>query len=335
MEENQKKTLFSGIQPTGRLTIGNYLGALSNWVKLQDEYNCIFCIVDQHSITVNQVPAELRQKTMNLLALYLAAGVDPDKNVIFIQSHVPAHAELTWVLLCNTYIGELNRMTQFKQKSQQHAANINAGLMDYPVLMASDILLYQTDLVPVGQDQKQHLELSRDLAERFNNKYSPTFVVPEPYIAKVGSKIMSLQNPTVKMSKSDENEKATIFLDDDKDTIIKKFKAAVTDSDNRIVFSADKPAISNLLTIYSAFSGVSIKDAEKEFDGVGYGDFKLRVADAVIAKLEPIQKKQQEFLKDKDYLNSILIKGAQTANYLANKTLSKVYRKVGFVQLDK
>lgn len=335
MEENQKKTLFSGIQPTGRLTIGNYLGALSNWVKLQDEYNCIFCIVDQHSITVNQVPAELRQKTMNLLALYLAAGVDPDKNVIFIQSHVPAHAELTWVLLCNTYIGELNRMTQFKQKSQQHAANINAGLMDYPVLMASDILLYQTDLVPVGQDQKQHLELSRDLAERFNNKYSPTFVVPEPYIAKVGSKIMSLQNPTVKMSKSDENEKATIFLDDDKDTIIRKFKAAVTDSDNRIVFSADKPAISNLLTIYSAFSGVSIKDAEKEFDGVGYGDFKLRVADAVIAKLEPIQKRQQELLKDKDYLNSILIKGAQTANYLANKTLSKVYRKVGFVQLDK
>lgn len=335
MEENQKKTLFSGIQPTGRLTIGNYLGALSNWVKLQDEYNCIFCIVDQHSITVNQVPAELRQKTMNLLALYLAAGVDPDKNVIFIQSHVPAHAELTWVLLCNTYIGELNRMTQFKQKSQQHAANINAGLMDYPVLMASDILLYQTDLVPVGQDQKQHLELSRDLAERFNNKYSSTFVVPEPYIAKVGSKIMSLQNPTVKMSKSDENEKATIFLDDDKDTIIRKFKAAVTDSDNRIVFSADKPAISNLLTIYSAFSGVSIKDAEKEFDGVGYGDFKLRVADAVIAKLEPIQKRQQELLKDKDYLNSILIKGAQTANYLANKTLSKVYRKVGFVQLDK
>ena len=331
MDTQQKKTVFSGVQPTGKITIGNYLGAIKNWKQLQDDYNCIYCVVDLHSITVNQVPADLRKNTMDLLALYLACGVDPAKSTVFIQSHVPAHSELAWVLDCNSYIGELSRMTQFKEKSRKHADNLNMGLMNYPVLMASDILLYQTDLVPVGKDQTQHLELARDLAIRFNNKYSPTFVVPQGYVPKVGSKIMSLQDPMSKMSKSDENENAYIALTDSKDDVVRKFRRAVTDSDTVVRYGEDKPAISNLLTIYSLCSGVSVADAEKQFDGKGYSDFKMAVADAVVSVIEPIQQEQKRLLADKAYLESVLKEGADKANYLANKTLSKVYKKVGFI----
>ena len=331
MDTQQKKTVFSGVQPTGKITIGNYLGAIKNWKQLQDDYNCIYCVVDLHSITVNQVPADLRKNTMDLLALYLACGIDPAKSTVFIQSHVPAHSELAWVLDCNSYVGELSRMTQFKEKSRKHADNLNIGLMNYPVLMASDILLYQTDLVPVGKDQTQHLELARDLAIRFNNKYSPTFVVPQGYVPKVGSKIMSLQYPESKMSKSDENENAYIALTDSKDDVARKLRRAVTDSDTVVRYGEDKPAISNLLTIYSLCSGVSIADAEKQFEGKGYGDFKSDVADAVISVIDPIQQEQKRLLGDKAYLESVLKEGADKANYLANKTLSKVYKKVGFI----
>ncbi len=331
MDTQQKKTVFSGVQPTGKITIGNYLGAIKNWKQLQDDYNCIYCVVDLHSITVNQVPADLRKNTMDLLALYLACGIDPAKSTVFIQSHVPAHSELAWVLDCNSYVGELSRMTQFKEKSRKHADNLNIGLMNYPVLMASDILLYQTDLVPVGKDQTQHLELARDLAIRFNNKYSPTFVVPQGYVPKVGSKIMSLQDPESKMSKSDENENAYIALTDSKDDVARKLRRAVTDSDTVVRYGEDKPAISNLLTIYSLCSGVSIADAEKQFEGKGYGDFKSAVADAVISVIDPIQQEQKRLLGDKAYLESVLKEGADKANYLANKTLSKVYKKVGFI----
>jgi len=331
MDTQQKKTVFSGVQPTGKITIGNYLGAIRNWKQLQDDYNCIYCVVDLHSITVNQVPANLRKNTMDLLALYLACGVDPAKSTVFIQSHVPAHSELAWLLDCNSYIGELSRMTQFKDKSRKHADNLNMGLMNYPVLMASDILLYQTDLVPVGKDQMQHLELARDLAVRFNNKYSPTFVVPQGYVPKVGSKIMSLQDPSAKMSKSDENENAYVALTDSKDDIVRKLRRAVTDSDTVVRYGEDKPAISNLLTIYSLCSGMSVADAEKQFEGKGYVDFKSAVADAVIAVVEPIQQEQKRLLADKAYLEGVLKEGADKANYLANKTLSKVYKKVGFI----
>ena len=331
MDVLQKKTVFSGVQPTGKITIGNYLGAIKNWKQLQDDYNCIYCVVDLHSITVNQVPGNLRKNTMDLLALYLACGIDPAKSTVFIQSHVPAHSELAWVLDCNSYVGELSRMTQFKEKSRKHADNLNIGLMNYPVLMASDILLYQTDLVPVGKDQTQHLELARDLAIRFNNKYSPTFVVPEAYVPKVGSKIMSLQDPASKMSKSDENENAYIALTDTPDDVARKLRRAVTDSETVVRYGEDKPAISNLLTIYSLCSGMSIADAEKQFEGKGYGDFKSAVADAVISVIEPIQKEQKRLLADKAYLESVLKEGADRANYLANKTLSKVYKKVGFI----
>ncbi len=327
----KKKVLFSGIQPSGKITIGNYIGAIKNWLTLQDAYDSIFCVVDLHAITVSQVPAELRKQTWELLALYLACGLNPEKSTIFIQSHVPCHAELAWALNTVTYVGELNRMTQFKDKCARHAENINMGLMDYPVLMASDILLYQTDLVPVGVDQKQHLELTRDLAQRFNARFGDTFVVPEPYIAKHGSKIMSLQNAQAKMSKSDENENAFVSLTDTPDEIRRKFKRAVTDSDTAIRFGDDKPEISNLLTIYSAFAGVSISDAEKEFEGVGYGVFKPRIADAVISVLEPIQKEQKRLLADKAYLNTVLAEGAQKAYLRARRTLAKVYKRIGFV----
>ncbi len=331
MDTQQKKTVFSGVQPTGKITIGNYLGAIKNWKQLQDDYNCIYCVVDLHSITVNQVPADLRKNTMDLLALYLACGVDPAKSTVFIQSHVPAHSELAWVLDCNSYVGELSRMTQFKEKSRKHADNLNIGLMNYPVLMASDILLYQTDLVPVGKDQTQHLELARDLAIRFNNKYSPTFVVPQGYVPKVGSKIMSLQDPTAKMSKSDENENAYIALTDSKEDVVRKLRRAVTDSDSVVRYGEDKPAISNLLTIYSLCSGISVEDAQKQFEGKGYSEFKSAVADAIISVIEPIQQEQKRLLADKAYLESVLKEGADKANYLANKTLAKVYKKVGFI----
>ena len=332
METNDKKTIFSGIQPSGNLTIGNYLGALKNWVKLQDDYNCLFCVVDMHSITVRQVPAELRKRTLEVLALYLAAGIDPKKNILFVQSHVPAHAELSWILGCYTMFGELSRMTQFKEKSASHADNINAGLFTYPVLMAADILLYQTDLVPVGQDQKQHLELARDIAVRFNGVYSDTFKVPEPYIAKTSARIMSLTEPEKKMSKSDLSGGSVTLLDS-RDEIIKKIKRAVTDSGSEVKYSEDKPGINNLLNIYCSFSDKTIEEAEKEFEGKGYGEFKLAVGEVCADALEKLQAEYRNFLSDKDQLNSILKDGSEHAAYLARKTLSKVYRKVGFYQL--
>lgn len=331
MDNESKKRVFSGVQPTGKVTLGNYLGAIKNWTPLQEQYDCIYCVVDLHSLTVTQVPAELRKNTLDLVALYIACGIDPTKSTLFIQSHVPQHAELTWILDTIAYIGELNRMTQFKDKSRKHADNINMGLMNYPVLMASDILLYQADLIPVGKDQVQHVELTRDLAERFNARYSDTFVVPETLLSKTGSSIKSLQDPTAKMSKSDPNDNALISLTDDADTVRRKLRRAVTDSDTCVRYSADKPAISNLLTIYSLCSGESISDAEKRFEGQGYGVFKDAVADAVISVLTPIQDEQKRLLADKAYLEGVLKEGAQKAEYIANKTLSKVYRKVGLI----
>lgn len=329
--EKAAKTVFSGVQPTGRITLGNYLGAIRNWRPLQDEYNCLYCVVDLHSLTVTQVPAELRKNTMDLVALYIACGIDPDKSSLFIQSHVHEHAELTWILDTIAYVGEMNRMTQFKDKSRKHADNINMGLMNYPVLMASDILLYQTNLVPVGKDQLQHLELARDLAERFNNRYSPTFAVPEALCFQNGCSIKSLQDPTAKMSKSDPNENAVITLFDDPDTIRRKFRRAVTDCDTEVRFSEDKPAISNLLTVYSLTSGESITQAQNRFAGCGYGVFKDAVADAVISVVEPIQTEQKRLAADKSYLESVLKKGAEQAEQIARRTLDKVYRKVGLI----
>jgi len=325
-----KKSLFSGMQATGTLTLGNYLGALKNWVKLEDEYECFYCVVDLHSITVRQDPAELRKRARALLTLYIAAGLNPEKNCIYYQSHVSAHAELAWILNCFTYMGELNRMTQFKDKSAKHADNINAGLYTYPVLMAADILLFQSDVVPIGNDQKQHLEITRDIAERFNSVYGDVFTIPEPYIGKVGARIMSLQEPVKKMSKSDENVNATIYLMDDKDTIIRKFKRAVTDSDNEIRYSDDKMGIHNLIDIYSAVTGKSVAEIEKEFASAGYGDFKLAVGEAVAAMLNPLQTRFAELQKDKDYIDGIIKANADKANYYATKTLRKVQKKVGF-----
>lgn len=330
--DNVRKTAFSGVQPTGRITLGNYLGAIRNWRPLQDEYNCLYCVVDLHSLTVTQVPAELRKNTMDLVALYIACGIDPDKSSLFIQSHVHEHAELTWILDTIAYVGEMNRMTQFKDKSRKHVDNINMGLMNYPVLMASDILLYQTDLVPVGIDQKQHVELARDIAQRFNNRYSPTFVVPECYTPKIGAKIMSLQEPTAKMSKSDENENAVVTMLDDKDAIMRKFKRAVTDSDTEVRFDVEnKPGVSNLLSIYSCFTGKTIEQAQNEFSGKGYGDFKIKVAESVIEGIAPIQSEQQRIAKDKAYMDEVLKDGAMRACRIAYKTLDKVYKKVGFI----
>lgn len=330
---DEKKRIFSGIQPSGNITIGNYIGALKNFIGFQDEYECIYCVVDLHAITVAQVPAELRKHTLELLALYIACGLDPEKSVLFLQSHVPAHAELAWALDCYAYVGEISRMTQFKDKSRKHSDNINMGLMNYPVLMAADILLYQTALVPIGVDQKQHLELARNLAIRFNNRYSETFVVPEPFIPKAGAKIMSLADPTSKMSKSDENPNAYVSVTDDADTVMRKFKRAVTDSENEIRFAPEKPGVSNLLTIYSAFAGCSVGEAETHFAGLGYGELKSQTADAVIQKLLPIQAEQKRILADKAYLDGVLKAGAERAAYLANKTLRKVYKKIGFYQL--
>ena len=329
--ENEKKRIFSGVQPSGDLTLGNYIGAIRNWVTLQDEYECLYCIVDQHAITVRQEPQDLRKRTLELIMLYLAAGIDPEKSCVFIQSHVSAHSELSWVLNCNTQMGELSRMTQFKDKSKSHADNINAGLFTYPVLMASDILLYQTDMVPVGHDQLQHIELARDIATRFNHYYSDTFKIPEPYIPKVGQRIMSLQTPENKMSKSDPNPNGCIKLLDDTDTIIRKFKRAVTDSGSEIVASPEKPGITNLLSIYSAVTNKTVEEAEKDFIGFGYGDFKLAVGETVANALAPIQAEFKRLSSDKAYVESVYKKGAETANYLANKTLRKVYKKVGFI----
>ena len=328
---NDKKTIFSGMQPSGTITLGNYLGALKNWTQLQEEYNCLYCIVDMHAITVRQDPATLRKNARNLLMQYIAAGLDPEKNIIYYQSHVSGHAELAWILNCYTYMGELSRMTQFKEKSQKHAENINAGLFTYPALMAADILLFQADMVPVGADQKQHLELTRDIATRFNGIYGETFKVPEPYIGKIGAKVMSLQDPTKKMSKSDTDMNATISLIDDPDTIIRKFKRAVTDSDAVVRFDEElKPGISNLMSIYSALTGATIDEIAREFEGKGYGDFKLRVGEAVVEELRPLQQRFNELSQDKAYIDSIIKMNGEKAQYLATKTLRKVQKKVGF-----
>lgn len=326
-----KKVIFSGLQPSGKLTLGNYIGAVSNWVKLQDTYDCFYCVVDMHAMTQYQVPKDLRRQSLEALALYLACGLDPEKNTMFIQSHVSAHAEAAWLMSCMTYFGELSRMTQFKDKSSKQSENINAGLFTYPVLMACDILLYQADLVPVGSDQKQHVEITRDIAERFNNKYSPTFKVPEVFIPKVGARIMSLQEPTKKMSKSDENENACIYLLDSPDTIRRKFKRAVTDSIGVIQLSDDQPGVKNLISIYSVCKNITPEAVVEEFKNEGYGTFKLAVAEAVIEVLEPIQNRFNELMNDKAYLESVYKAGADKAEYVARKTLRKMYKKVGFV----
>ncbi len=328
----QKKRIFSGVQPSGNLTIGNYLGAIKNWIPLQDEYECLYCVVDLHTLTVRQKPAELRQRSLNLLALYMACGLDPKKSILFLQSHVSAHAELAWILNCYTYMGELNRMTQFKDKSQRHGDNINAGLFTYPVLMAADILLYQADLVPIGQDQKQHLEITRDVADRFNNIYGDTFTIPEAFIPKIGAKIMSLQEPEKKMSKSDENENAFVLILDSQDAVMRKFKRAVTDSEREIRYDEqNKPGVSNLISIYSSVTGKGISDIEKEFEGRSYGDLKETVGQSVVEMLVPIQQKFNEFSTDKEQLNLILKENAEKAAYMARKTLSKVQRKIGLL----
>ena len=325
---------YSGVQPSGNLTIGNYLGAIKNFPIYSEQYKCFYCVVDQHAITVRQVPAELRRRTYETIALYIACGLDPEKNTLYVQSHVPAHTEMAWMLNCFTMFCELSRMTQFKDKSQKHADNVNAGLFTYPVLMAADILLYQTNVVPIGADQKQHLELARNIVDRFNQLYPDTFTMPEPIIAKSGAKIMSLAEPTQKMSKSDENENAVVRILDTPDAIMRKFKRAVTDSDSEIRFDPEnKPGVSNLLTIYSCFSGKSIEEAEREFDGKGYGDFKTAVGQVCCDKLIPVQQEYQRILADKAYLEEVMKKGADEASYYARKTLSKVRRKLGFVNL--
>ena len=327
----KKKIVFSGVQPSGALTIGNYLGAIKNWVELQDEYDCNYCIVDLHAITVPQVPKDLRKNTLDVLALYLACGIDPEKSTIFIQSHVRAHTELTWVLNSISYMGQLNRMTQYKEKSRRSEENLNAALFTYPVLMASDILLYDTDLVPVGDDQKQHLELARDLAERFNNRYSPTFTVPEPLIREEGARIMSLQDPEAKMSKSDSDVNGYLLLLDDEASIRRKIKRAVTDSLGIIRYSDEQPGLKNLLTIYSIFSNESIEDIVKRYEGEGYGKFKADLAEVIVEALRPIREKYEEIRSDKEYLEKVYREGAEKADRKSMKILSKVYRKVGFI----
>lgn len=335
MDENaiEKKTIFSGIQPSGDLTLGSYLGAIKNWVELSDTYNCYYCIVDMHAITSRQNPADLRRRTLNQLAQYIACGLDPQKNTIFIQSHVPAHAELAWVLNCYTMFGELSRMTQFKDKSAKNADNINAGLFTYPALMAADILLYQTDLVPVGEDQKQHVEITRDIATRFNGVYGDVFKLPEPYIPKVGARIMSLTTPDCKMSKSDKDPGGCIYIMQKPDEIMRSFKRAVTDSETCVRCNpSDKPGVSNLMQIYSVATGASFEAIENEFCGKGYGDFKLRVGEAVVELLRPIREEAERLISDKTYLESIYKEGAEKASRASAKTLRKVYKKVGFVE---
>jgi tryptophanyl-tRNA synthetase len=333
MSDEKRKVILSGIQPTGNLHMGNYAGAIINWVAMQEEYECYFTIVDQHSITIRQKPADLRKNTYDMAAMLLACGITHEKSVLFVQSHVPAHSQLAWVLYCNTQIGELNRMTQFKDKSKKHPENINAGLFTYPALQAADILLYQADMVPVGEDQKQHLELTRDIADRFNSYYSPTFTVPDPYIPKLGARIMSLQDPTKKMSKSDDNEKATLFLTDPDNIIKNKIKRAVTDSGSEVKYSFEKPGIANLMSLYCIAKNMIIPDIEVEFAGTGYGDFKVAVADAVAEYLAPIRERYEKIRSDKKYLDEVLKAGAESANRTASKTLRKVYKKVGFIQL--
>lgn len=327
-----KKIILSGIQSTGKLTLGNYLGAINNWVQMQEEYDCYYMIANLHSLTVRNDPETLRNNTLKVLAMYVAAGLDPEKNTIFIQSQVKEHAELGWILDCYTYMGELSRMTQFKDKATKHADNINAGLFTYPALMAADILLYQANLVPVGQDQQQHLEITRDIAERFNKLYGKTFTIPEGYYGKASAKIMGLQDPTAKMSKSATNANDVILLEDEPDVIIKKFKKAVTDSENKVRFDPEnKPGVSNLMQIYSSITGLKMEEIEKEFENSGYGDFKTKVAETVVAKLEPIQKRYKELLENKEYLEKIYTEGANRARKLASKTLDEVKERIGIL----
>ena len=330
-EGERKKVLLSGIQPTGVFTLGNYIGAVRNWKQLQEDYECAYFIADLHSLTIRQEPADLRKHTKEAYALLLACGIDPDKSLAFIQSHVPTHAELGWILSCYTQFGELSRMTQFKDKSSQHPENVNAGLFDYPALMAADILLYQPDYVPVGADQKQHIELTRTIVNRFNGLYGDVFRMPEPYIPKSGAKIMSLQNPEKKMSKSDPNPNACIFILDEPNIIMSKFKRAVTDSETEVVFREDKPGISNLMTIYSIFTGETMEQIEKDFEGRGYGDFKKAVGEAVVDGLAPVRDEFKRLINDKAYLEECFKKGAEKATRISGRTLSKVKKKVGLL----
>lgn len=333
--DEKKKVIFSGIKPSGELTLGNYLGAIKNWVKLQDEYDCYFCVVDLHAITVKQEPKDLRQRTLELLAIYIASGIVPEKNTLFIQSHVPAHCEASWLLTCGTYMGELSRMTQYKDKSQKSGESISAGLFNYPILMAADILLYQTNLVPVGKDQIQHLELCRDIAQRFNKTYSDTFIIPEGYVAKTSCKIMDLQDPTKKMSKSDDNANSYILIMDEPSVIRKKINRTVTDSLGVVKYNDEQLGVKNLMNILSSLTGISIDDIEKKYEGQGYAQFKLDVAEAIIAELEPIQLKVKALLSDKAYLENIYRSGAEKANYVATKTLRKMQKKVGLIPISK
>ncbi len=326
-----KKLIFSAIQPTGTFTLGNYIGAVRNWSPLQEEYNCIYCVADMHAITVRQDPAKLRQNSLAAYALLMACGIDPEKSILFIQSHVPTHPMLSWVLGCSTQFGELSRMTQFKDKSQRHADDVNAGLFTYPVLMASDILAYNADFVPVGIDQKQHLELARNIAQRFNQRYGDFFTLPEPYIIDVGAKVMSLQDPTKKMSKSDENPNACILILDDKDTIIRKFKRAVTDSEAEVCYREGKDGINNLMSIYSCVTGKNFDEIESEFKGKGYGDFKVAVGEAVADNLAPVRTEFDRLISDKAYLKECYTAGAAKAQKYSQRIVSKVYHKVGFV----
>jgi tryptophanyl-tRNA synthetase len=327
-----KKIIFSGMQPTNQLMLGNYIGALRQWVGFQDSYKGIFSVVDLHALTIRPNPALLRKQTLDFIAMYIATGIDPEKSIVFVQSHVPEHSQLTWVLNCFAQMGECSKMTQYKEKSEKFSQNV--GLFTYPVLMAADILLYQTDVVPVGADQKQHLELARNLAERFNGAYSPTFVVPEPFIPEEGARIMSLQEPTKKMSKSDENPRATIFLTDTADEIRSKIKRAVTDSGTTISFDESRPAISNLLTIYSVSTGRPIKEIEQEFDGVGFETFKKELGEQLVTFLKPFSERYTEIRSQKDFLNDVMATGAKNAQNIARKTLRKVYKKIGLTEIE-
>ena len=332
MAEEKRKRILSGIQPTGTPTLGNYIGAVRNWALLQSDYDCLYMVADLHSLTVRQNPAELRRRTRELAALLLAVGIDPKEHVLFVQSHVPAHTQLSWVLACNTQFGELSRMTQFKDKSAKHPDNVNGGLFTYPVLMAADILIYNADLVPVGQDQTQHLEIARDIAGRFNGIYGDTFILPEGYVPASGAKIMSLAEPAKKMSKSDTNVNAFILMTDDKDAIVRKCKRAVTDSDGCVRFDREnKPGVSNLMTIYGTFTGKSMDEIAAEFEGKGYGDFKTAVGEAVVEELRPIRERYEKLVADKAYLESCYRKADEIALKISSRTMGKVMKKIGFI----
>ncbi|MBI6035954.1 tryptophan--tRNA ligase [Clostridium perfringens] len=329
--EDKKKIIFSGIKPSGDLTLGNYLGAIKNWTKLQEEYDCYFCVVDLHAITVKQLPADLRRRTLEVLAIYIASGINPEKNTLFIQSHVPAHSEASWLLTCNSYMGELSRMTQYKDKSKKMGDSIGAGLFNYPVLMAADILLYNADLVPVGKDQMQHLELARDIGTRFNNSYSKTFTIPEGYVPKEGAKIMDLQDPSKKMSKSDANPNGFILIMDEPNVIRKKISRAVTDSIGVVNYTDEQPGVKNLINILCAIKGYTPEEVVKMYDGKGYAEFKSDVAEAIVEELAPVQEKVKALLGDKKALEEIYKKGAEKANYAAMKTLRKMQKKIGLI----